>query len=409
MKIVFFYVIGIFCLLASCQDDDSSASIYVKERKDIVLSRAEEQWANESKAFAFICFQQVNGTETEHSNWMISPFSASAALGMMANGAKENTLEEIKNTLGFSNFDINGLNEYYRKLTTELLELDNTAQLNFANAIWIKEGLPIYDSFVNVNRKMYDAEVRNLDFSSQEAPNIINDWCADKTNGNITEVYSSSPSGTLVSLMNALYFKGVWKYQFKKSNTKEEVFTNADGSSVKVPMMNQEQYFNYTCNDDFHIAEFPYGNAAFSMVVFLPAEGRELEDVIDKLTYENWENWYAQRSHGKLKIKLPRFEVDYRKNLTEDMKTLGLNDAFDGSHADFSALSSNELFFNTMEQFTCIKVNEEGTEASAITKIEGDTSNGLSSKSFHVVRPFAFLIKEQSTGTILFMGKVTKL
>ena len=178
MKTKFLLLLGFIALLTSCNDDDGGTSVVAKERKDIVLSRSEEQLANESMDFAFRLFQQVNSTERQ-SNWMISPLSASMALGMMTNGAAGNTLEEMKATLGFSNFDLDGMNAYYRKLVTELLGLDNTTQLSIANSVWVKEGLPINEAFVKVNQEMYDAEVSNLNFSSPEAKSIINNWCAD--------------------------------------------------------------------------------------------------------------------------------------------------------------------------------------------------------------------------------------
>lgn len=408
MKTKLFYLIGILCFLVSCQDDEGT-SIDIKERKDIVLSRAEEQWASESSAFAFRLFQQVNSTETEQPNWMVSPLSASMALAMTANGAGGNTLEEMKNTLGFSDFDLNGMNTYYQKLITELLNLDNSTQLGIANSIWIDEGLPILDSFVKVNQDMYDAEVRSVDFSSPDTKNIINGWCASKTNNAIAEIFSSTPANMKLSLINVLYFKGIWKKQFKKSDTKEEEFTNADRSTSKVPMMNQENHFVYTESNDFYVAELPYGNAAFSMVIFLPKENQKLEKVISQLTYENWADWYGQKTSENLKVKLPRFELKYKKDMIGDMKALGMKDAFDASQADFSALSSTDLPLDMLEQFTSIKVNEEGTEAASISHIGSDTNIAPPNSLFHVNRPFAFMIKEQSTGTILFMGKVTKL
>jgi len=393
-------------VMVSCQDDDS---IDVKERKSIELTRAEEQWANESQDFAFRLFRQANLTETQRPNWMISPFSASMALGMLANGAQGNTLEEMKTTLGFSQFEIDGMNQYYRKIATELVDLDNTTQLNIANSIWVQEGFPVYDTFTEVNRDMYDAEVNHIDFWSDGAADIINDWCADKTNGNITKVYDSSPSGTQTTLLNALYFKGIWKKKFKKANTKDEDFNNADGSIVKVPMMNQEESFSYIANEDFHMVDFPYGNGAFSMAVFLPTEGNTLEDVIDRLTHEYWEEWYFRRESGKMKIKLPRFEMEYQKDLVNDLRALGMNDAFNSDRADFTALSQDPVLFNVVQQFTVIRVDEDGTEAAAVTQMKGDAAIMPRLSTFYVDRPFVFMIREISTDTILFMGKVTKL
>lgn len=408
MKTKLLLLLGFLGLLTSCNNDNGSTSVVAKERKDIALSRSEEQLANESMDFAFRLFQQVNSTEKQ-ANWMISPLSASMALGMTTNGASGNTLEEMKATLGFSNFDLDGMNAFYRKLMTELLDLDNTTQLSIANSVWVKEGLPINETFVKVNQEMYDAEVSNLNFSSPEAKSIINNWCAEKTNNTIKNVASSIPSNICFALINALYFKGTWCTQFDKSATKDETFTNVDGKSSQVKMMNGKAHYPYAYNDDFHIAELGYGNMAFSMVILLPYEGNTLEESLKNLTRENWEKWYSQRYNMKLDVKLPRFEIMYEKDLIEDMKALGMKDAFDGNLADFSSMSTVDTYLNFLKQFTYIKVNEEGTEAAATTIVgNGDYAAGPN-PNFHVNRPFAFMIKEKSTGTILFMGKVTEL
>lgn len=176
---------GIF---AACQNDEGGFSVTPQLRKDIPLSRAEEKLTDKCIGFAFRFFKQVNETEQEKANWMVSPLSASLALGMVTNGAGSNTLAEMQKTLGFSSSSLDEMNAYYQKLTAALLDLDNTTKLGIANSIWIKEGFQVYDSFVEVNKEMYDAQVQNLDFESPGAPDIINSWCAEKTNNCIDRV-----------------------------------------------------------------------------------------------------------------------------------------------------------------------------------------------------------------------------
>ena len=408
MKTKLFLLLGVFALITGCQNDDDGSDI-AKPRKDIVLSRAEEVLTNENIDFAFRLFKQVNNAEKEHANWAISPLSTSLALGMVANGAAGNTLEEIKGVLGFSSFELEAMNTYNQKLVKELLDLDNTTLLNIANSIWVKNTYPIDNSFVDLNKSMYDARVESLDLSTQESVKIINDWVSSQTNKAIKEVVSAPNPYVNMYLMNALYFKGIWRYPFKKSNTKEELFTNADGSSVEVPMMNLEESFIHIQTDDFNIAEFPYGNSAFSMVILLPAEGKTLDESLVNLTYENWSELYDDTRFEKLIVKLPRFELNSNKDLADDLKSMGIKDAFFEETADFSKLTpSPDFSMGVVDQVINIKVNEEGTEASTVTNIhKWPTSN--SSRRFHVDRPFAFMIKEKSTGTILFMGKVTKM
>ena len=410
MKIKLFLLLGVFALITGCQNDDDGAD-NAKPRKDIALSRAEEVLADGNLDFAFRLFQQVNATETQQANWIISPLSASLALGMTANGAAGNTLEEIKNTLGFGTFELAAMNSYNQKLIKELLNLDNTTRLNIANSVWLNNSLPVNDSFVDVNKDMYGALVKNIELNSSKAIETMNKWAAEQTNNAIKNVIAKVPSGAMFYILNALYFKGTWKKPFKKSATKTERFTNADKSSAKVAMMNQQETFNYIYNDDFCIAEFPYGNEAFSMVVLLPTDEKELEKALDKLTADNWRDWYEQRYEQKLNVKLPRFEINYKKDLIGDMQLMGIKDAFNRETADFASLSSkSNLYLNILDQYNYIKVNEEGTEAASVTSSGGGFGANVSKKEeFYVDRPFAFMIKEKSTGTILFMGKVTKM
>lgn len=403
--------LSLLSILAACQSDGDS-SPQPKERKDIVLTRAEQEMTDLGTDFAFRFFRQVCETETAKPNLFVSPLSASLCLSMITNGAAGNTMTEMKDVLGFSDYSVEDMNSYNQKLVSALLDLDNTTRLGIANSIWIKQGFGVYDTFVDVNKKMYDAQVQELDFASPTAPGIINNWCAENTNNCITEVVKSVPDIMRLYLLNALYFKGIWKTQFDKSKTTDEPFTNSDGSQSTVKMMNiANGDFNYTANDYFSIAEFPYGNEAFSMVVLLPAEGKSLDECLPQLAGEHWQEWNNGMFGRKLDVKLPRFKLEYDKDLIKDMEAMGMKDAFIDGVADFSKMSDTSLFIGLLQQFTYVNVDEEGTEAAAVTVGGmGVTSVDPSlPMTFHVNRPFAFMIKEKSTGTILFMGRVTKL
>lgn len=406
-----FAALSLLCILAACQSDDHS-SPRLKPRKDISLTRAEQEMTDVGTEFAFRFFSQVCKTENKHPNLFISPLSATLCLSMITNGAAGNTLEEMKTVLGFSDYSLEEMNNYNQKLVSALLELDNTTRLGIANSIWVKQGFGVYDDFVNVNKKVYGAQVQELDFTSPDAKDVINGWCAEKTDNCIKDVLKEIPEDARLYLLNALYFKGIWKNQFEKSNTKAEQFTNVDGTRSTVRMMNMfGERFNYTENEYFSIAEFPYGNEAFSMAVLLPAEGKSLEECLPQLTDEHWREWSNTLSDVTLNVKLPRFELKYDKDLMEDMQEMGMKDAFDSRCADFSEMSDAKLFVGLLEQHTYVKVNEEGTEAAAVTvggMMDSAVGPGMD-KQFYVNRPFVFLIKEKSTGVILFMGKVTKL
>jgi len=257
---------------------------------------------------------------------------------------------------------------------------------------------------------MYDAEVRNLDFRNPKSVDIINQWCSDKTNKRITEIISEINPNARLFLMNALYFKGTWVNSFDKTYTVKEDFTALSGSKSKVDMMNQEATFNYTEEEDFQLAELPYGNEAFSMVVMLPNEDKTPDDIIAKLNASNWELWNNRLSRNTLRIKLPKFKLEYERDLKDDLKDMGMIVPFNEREADFTNMGP-DLFIGLVKQKTFVEVNEEGTEAAAVTIVGMETNAGPGSYTipFHVNRPFIYLIKEKSTGVILFMGKVGSL
>ena len=404
--------LSLLSILAACQNDENPSKPEPKPRKDISLTRVEQSLLDANTDFAFRFFSQVCNTEDEKPNVFVSPLSASLCLSMISNGASGNTLTEMQDVLGFpaSSFSLDDLNNYNQKLTTALLDLDNTTQLGIANSIWVKQGFKVYDSFVNVNKQMYDAQVQELDFTSPTAKDVINRWCAEQTNDCIKEVIKVIPANARMYLLNALYFKGIWASQFEKSATRQENFTNSDGTQQKVNMMNQTEMFNYTKNSTFSIAELPYGNEAFSMVILLPSGGKTLDESLSELTSENWKEWNSNMAGKQLQVKLPRFKVEYDKTLIDDMIAMGMKDAFDGNKADFSKMSAAELYVGILQQFTYINVDEEGTEAAAVT-VGGMLDSAVLPVTipFYVDSPFAFMIKEKSTGAILFMGKVTKL
>ena len=285
--------LSLLSILAACQNDENPSQPEPKPRQDINLTRAEQEFMDKGTDFAFRFFDQVCSTEKEKPNVFVSPLSASLCLSMITNGATDNTLAEMQDVLGFpaNTFSLDDLNNYNQKLTSALLDLDNTTQLGIANSIWIEEGFKVYDSFVDVNKKMYDAQVQELDFTSPTAKDMINQWCATQTNNCIKEVIQEIPAEVRMYLINALYFKGIWKSQFDKSATGHDNFTNVDGSQQKVAMMNQTATFNYTQTDDFSIAELPYGNEAFSMVILLPSGDKTLNESLPSLNYENWKQW----------------------------------------------------------------------------------------------------------------------
>lgn len=391
-------------LLLSCESDDSTPA----PRKDIPLSRSELQMAALGNSFAFDFFKTIAADEKKD-NLFISPLSASIALSMSANGAAGETLEEMKATLGFKDYSLDEMNEYYNKLINGLLTVDNSTTLGIANSIWIKKGFDVKQPFIDLNKEAYDAEVRTLEFDAK-AVDIINQWCSNKTNKRIPKVLAEISENARLFLINALYFKGTWTSEFNKSNTKKEDFTTVSGQKSEVELMRQECDTPYLEDEGMQIVELPYGNEAFSMVVLLPEEGRSIDDAIQQLTADNWNKWMQALSSHTVDIKLPKFKLEYDRDLMEDLKKMGMTLPFIQGVADFSNISSTGLHIGMVKQNTFVEVNEEGTEAAAVTVIGFETTSvGGGKVSFHVNRPFVYIIKEKSTGAILFMGKAGSL
>jgi serpin B len=359
--------------------------------------------------FAFGFFKTVVDNE-EKENVFVSPLSASIALSMAANGAAESTLEEMKTTLGFENYSLDEMNVYYEKLVDGLPAVDNTTTLGIANSIWIKEGFNVKQPFVDVNKDRYDAEVKYLDFNSRQAVDVINQWCSDQTNRRITNILDYIDPDARLFLINALYFKGVWAGKFDRRNTVPDDFTAASGQKKKVDMMRRECGTPYASDEGLRILELPYGNEAFSMIILLPDEDQSIDNIVDRLTSENWKRWLERLNNHTVDVKLPKFKMEYSRELINDLKELGMNIPF-GIDADFSKMSDAGLFIGLVKQDAFVEVNEEGTEAAAVTVV-GMFATSLPDGGkpqvipFHVNRPFICIIKEKSTGAILFMGKV---
>lgn len=396
-------MIGVLSILVGCQNDEGGDN-GLKPRKDINLSVSESRVVEGNTNFAFHLFSEMNKMKSEQENWMISPFSLSMVLGMTSNGASGNTLTEIKKVLGHENVSTEETNAFYKKLIKELGDLDDTSQLNIANSVWAHNGIGLSDTFVEMNQKNYNAQVQNLDFASPNALTTINQWCAEQTNQTIPAIVDEISEDTKLMLLNALYFKGVWKNKFEERYTITDDFTNVDGSISKVSMMTQGKDLPYAQNEYFSMGRFDYGNGAFGMTILLPNEGLTLDVSLSHLNLTNWDKWNNSWTEARLDVKFPKFEMKAHDELDDVLKAMGIKEAF-SSDADFSALSDTPLKVGLFEQASFLKVDENGTVTSSISK--GEYIDLLpQSTPFHMNRPFVFIISEQSTGSILLIGKI---
>ncbi len=395
---------GIICVMISCNDSKNVNQV-VKPYEPIELNASQTQQVSADNSFAFDLFKTVNQSETGN-NFFISPFSVSQALGMVYNGAAGATKAAMETTLRRNGFSADEINAYYKKLTDGLLAADPSTQLKIANSIWTRKDFPVLQSFYDVNSAYYGAKAQSLDFSHSSSKDIINNWCSQNTNGKIPSIIDQISNDVMMYLINAVYFKGIWTSQFKTSDTFSGSFAATTGS-VPVKYMKQEHAFNYFSNDSVQCAELPYGNGAFSMVVVLPASKYSVDQIANKLNSSTWKSWLGAMYSVKLHVELPKFKLSYKTILNDPLTQMGMGVAF-SDFADFSKIvNGGGLAINCVLHKTFVAVDEEGTEAAAVTAIGVcGTSAYDTTSSFIVNRPFLFFIKEKSTGTILFAGKV---
>ncbi len=405
MKKIFCVLAAIGSIAVACEKLDKVQEP-PKPREDIVLTRSQEQMVSGTADFAFRMLQEAGKSYEDIDNMVMSPLSASFALSMLANGAEGDTRKEITNVLGFTEFDMQFVNEYNFMMLNRLPDLDNTVTLTFANSLWLNDGFKVYDSYKKSLMSGYYAESYSYNFD--DGPEAINEWCRKKTKGVIPFVLQDMPSDAMMALVNALYFKGAWKDDFFKESTKRGSFINADRSVSRPEMLSRIISVPYMSNNKYSIAELPYGNEAFSLQVILPKDGINDNGNLVSINGNEWLMLQSELQSTTLDIQLPKFKVEMNESIIPILKAMGLNMIFDESTADFSNMSDMPLFVSVAQQAASFSVDENGSEAAASTAVVvGDTLP--SHTPFHVNRPFLFVLKEKSTNSILFIGKITKL
>jgi serpin B len=389
-------------LALSCTSQNDPI-LKIEDAKPIVLNAKQQIRVAQDNEFAFDLFKKTIEDSGE-TNVFVSPLSVSIALGMTWNGATDETKTGMEAALKMSGLSVDEINEYYKVMLTTLPGIDPTTKLNLANSIWYRLGYPVKQDFFNVNRNYFDAEVRELDFAQAWAVDTINNWCARKTNNFITDILDEIPGDAVMYLINTVYFKGIWRKQFDKKLTKEKPFTNEANSHVNVNMMYQKDTFNYTSDAYAQYLDMPYGNKAFSMTVILPNEGKDINDVLQNLSVENWYTNLNNLASQEVEVYFPRFKLKNKFLLNDVLKSMGMQRAFEDRN-EFRNIADASLFISRVLHDTYIEVTEEGTEAAAVTVVELREKASLNAV-VNVNRPFLFVIREQSTGVILFIGKI---
>jgi serpin B len=365
-----------------------------------------------NNAFAFDLYRAVRG---EGDNLIVSPYSISAALAMTYAGARGDTAQQMADTLHFT-LPQEELHPAFSALDASLTGRGNQEgqfQLNIANALWGQEGYGFLDEFLDLVNQYYGAGLNLLDFlgDPEGSRETINAWVEDKTEDRIQDLLKPGTitSDTQLVLTNAIYFKASWLFQFEPGDTQDAPFTLLDGTEVTVPMMDHTDYHGYLAGDGFQAVDQWYVGGDTRMIVILPDEGRFAE-IEDSLSASMFEDLRSGLQVQQIRLLVPRFEYEADFSLAQTLKDLGMPIAFDDG-ADFSGMTGQRgLFISDVIHKAFVKVDETGTEAAAATAVIMAETAAMPDPEepleVRLDRPFIYLITDQTTGSILFVGRV---
>ncbi len=400
----FAYLLIVPLMFCSCSRTED-----VKPISEVSIHPKTLQVVNADNQFGFEIFKLINTNVEADQNVFISPTSISIALAMAyngANGATQTAMADVLNKSGLSSTEIN---ETYKALINDLVMADQDVKLAIANSVWYRNTVAIEQEFISANENYYDALVSPLDFSDPLSVNIINNWVANNTNNKIDKIIDGISPTDIMYLINAIYFKGTWKYEFDPVLSSDMQFHPTNGSSYLTSFMQQKADIKSIDNEQVQGIELPYGEGDYSMVILLPQEGNNIEDLSASFTLENWMEWQSQfQLVNEMNIFIPKFKFEFKKHLVPELDDMGMGIAFT-DQADFSGISSSlNLVITDVLHKTYVEVNEEGTEAAAVTSITFGTTSAGPSNTFLANRPFLFIIKENTTNALVFIGKLNK-
>jgi serpin B len=374
------------------------------------LTTVETEMVNATNSFGVNLLKEVNKSFAGE-NIFMSPLSASMALGMTMNGAEGTTFEEMRSSLGFGARTYQELNSSYKSLIALLRGLDPKVEFKIANAVYYDLadiGSAVEPTFLSESKEFFDSEVKGLDFRRPETVDTVNAWANTNTNGKIPKILDSIEAQIVMLLMNAIYFKGDWRAGFDADETRDDVF-HAPGGDITVRMMNRKGGFRSGRTANAIVVELPYGGDAFTMTILLPDEGVAIDSYLSGLTAAGWQQATTGLRDAEVDLALPKFKLAWEDTLNDELKALGMRQAFVPDGARFTRISRSmgeHLYIDFVKQKAFVDVNEVGTEAAAVTVVGvGVTSAPM---PVRIDRPFVFAIREKLSGTVLFLGKIVK-
>ena len=394
--------------------ENGNANWSVNEEVDesfLILSDAQHEMVNNNNSFAFSLYNKTMGMNSR----VVSPLSVTYLMSMLANGADGETQQQILATLGWAGEGVQqpslqDINDYSRMLIEKTARLDKAVTVEIANYVAVNKEFKLNSKFQKSVERDYKAGVESLNFTSPSTLKHINDWCNDRTHGMIPSIINEVDPDAVSYLMNAIYFNGTWKDKFSKEETKQEMFRGYTRDIQYVDMMHRHGEYFYADGDGYSAVSIPYGNGAFRMTVILPSEGSFLRDVMASMDGGKFQALQRSMEKCNVDLKIPRFTTEVDLPLNDIISALGAPLIF-SSQADFSQFARGDFYVSKMFQKAKIEVSEEGTKAAAVTAAIMMMSAMRPEKKrnvvFHADSPFAYIISENSTGSIYFMGQYT--
>lgn len=387
-------------------DTTTTSDSSMRQPKPMTFATVDEQLAYRTNEFTFNLTSLVCANP-DKPNIILSPLSASLMLGMVMNGADGETLAQMQQALGFEGLTQAQINEWYKNLIERLPALDTVTTVRIANSIWVDNGFPVKQAYIDVNRQYFHATADNVNMADPATADLINQWAADNTNDLIKKVVESRDIANCVMVLaNALYFKSKWLNPFDPSNTHKSDFDPLAGSRIKIDMMSDDIYGYYADIPEGQLLEMDYKGSKYCMDVLLPAKGADIRQVVAGLTTDSWNDMLSQLQYDQVWVRFPKFKLKYNRTLTDDLKAAGMPKAL-STAAEFPYVSDIPVFLSWVKQACCLAVDEDGTEAAAVT-IGGYEATGMGpDKAFIIDRPFFLVIREKQQGNILFTAMIT--
>jgi serpin B len=370
------------------------------------LSAAESGVLSASNQFSFALWRQVNTTQHD-TNVFMSPLSASFALGMTLNGAANQSFDEMRTGLQLGTQPLGGIDTGYKSLIGLLTSLDPAVTMSIANSVWYRNGFVVNQPFLDDGANYFNAVIKPLDFDDVNGSlATINGWVNTQTKGKIPTILDAITRDDVMFLVNAIYFKGSWRDRFDPTQTQTAPFHAASGDQ-SAQLMHRTGAMSYAEMPGYQAVDLPYGNSAFTMTVLLPKGGQTVESVAASLDAPSWQGLTSALRPGMVDLYLPKVKMSWDRNLIPDLESLGMHVPFtDG--ADFSRMTPSSVFISKVKQKAFVSIDEEGTEAAAVTIVGVDLTSAPAVTTMRVDRPFIFMIRERLSGAILFMGKIVR-